>query len=674
MTTLTLRILNGQKCGQSEEVIQSGYQIGRSHDMQLQLTEKTISGHHLELLYINDVWYVRNYSQSEYGTKLSGRLMKHEEILPLKAGDLLELNKTVLIGVEDTGHPKNWSFYMNNTGSQPQDTIAQNGYHAPTQNEGTATDGSLEENSQTDTEDARIPSHQVSSLKPIPQKNATNNAHDGSTRLTMRNSARTLQNHEIKSKSVEDEPTPPNIEDETTHRNVEEETTHKTIKDKISVEGKHEDLQDESTPHVDVDEPTPNVDQDEPTPHIDEPSIAQEIHVKNKSKILSRQKTAIPQTSNNDEKTTIASDENEEKTTLLIQPGNDPALPPQFIENTKDKILRYSKYVLLLILFGMGLRFMWMQAKNRKEQYITWPLDSKGALAYAVYKTRINGIGIIYPNWEGGVQIAESEDKKQVEIITRAGKNWDVPFRIIIDMSQNQEHLLPSRRHVLEDWANEKNKNGWKCGSVFPETFLQANTDGGIPNLKIEYSRTANEIAWCGIARLIRYCGTACWVLCEMPSSEDSRRILPMLHDNNPIFVDIKENKEIICVFWDSTGDLELKAPLEEMRQQAEEKLEKHEENSWPELENLLSSCLIRAKLDKDMETFDSCQKLWKEYRLWQRKWINEQIIKYQTFMSQNKEKEMEAIRLNAMEKFRNLKNDRRGNLLRDESYWIKGR
>ena len=435
MTTLTLRILNGEKVGQSDEVTQSGYQVGRSHDMQMQLPEKTVSGHHLELLKIGEGWFVRNYSQSQYGTKLSGRLMKHEEILPLKAGDLLELNATILIGVEDTGQPRDWSFYMGGSHDNAQDETS---VHEIPQDEGT-------KSGSTDAQETEInpsmpsnaaQSHRPSLLRPLSRKPADMRTVNASSSVAM---------------------------------NATEHSSSNTS----------------STTYADEEDdgPTPQQDQYETVPHAHAAGpMPTAASGKLNAKLQPKRKLSQQTPSNNDDKTSIAQEDDDEKTALIIEPGLDDDEPPVFKANTTDRILRIAKYVLGLIVFCIILRIAWMQSRNRPEPVITWPLDSAGNLHDEYYQTKIEGISIFYPNWEGGVQLTESEDKSHVEIMTRAGNKWNVPFRIVIDISQERDYLLPSRKAAFENWKAEKDASGWTCGNISSESFFRQDTDGGVPN------------------------------------------------------------------------------------------------------------------------------------------------------------------------------------------------
>ena len=298
----------------------------------------------------------------------------------------------------------------------------------------------------------------------------------------------------------------------------------------------------------------------------------------------------------------------------------------------KPRMKRSSK--LLYAAIGAGaacLAVLWFVLRQDVENPLTWPgaLDGNfndGLLKIEFGATR-NGSNNFYIDYPLCDALRIDRDTTNVTIMTRVGRHYDVPCRIILHMSQSPAHLDTSRAAGFEQWREQMLLGGGQWNFDAPSaTVFCRREENGFPCQTAKYTRLVNERPWFGMVVYMRYADWELVLQKEIPASERYRgeEVLSRVQ-----FFGV--NLAFVRAHWEPPGALEMDntRPVAELLGNVAIALgpASTPPRTWPDLTKMLRSALVRTLRAGDAEAHEEAVSLLLKLRARQQEWLNRQIL-----------------------------------------------
>lgn len=258
--------------------------------------------------------------------------------------------------------------------------------------------------------------------------------------------------------------------------------------------------------------------------------------------------------------------------------------------------------------------------KTAPEKVLTWPRDANGRpdTGRVVLDSPLGPrmIGLEYPMHSSAAVVAETNNEYRVSVVSRLGKNRDVPFRSILSLERSPQSLRESRDETFARWRIEREeKDGWNFQSISPREFI--GFEHGIPYINAQYLRTVKtkdeSMQYFGYLLFARFADYIVTVSREIPA-EERWRGTGILSVNAGLLT----SQTLWRSHWEGSSSVRHASP-ELLLVEAESVLASKSTQRWGEAEFLLRSVLVQS-YGKNKDVFEKAHARWENLREQQEK------------------------------------------------------
>ena len=290
---------------------------------------------------------------------------------------------------------------------------------------------------------------------------------------------------------------------------------------------------------------------------------------------------------------------------------------------------KFFRYILFGALAVAALILLYTLRPARKEQNLSWPVDSGGNVLGAFYDPGTGGhnggaFSLAFPSIKGETEIRKLKDR--IVIDTRCGKDASVPLRIIFVERRSPDFLAMERKAVFSRMLGELQRNEerrWNVSQISDVFFIGA--DNGLPCLSCEYRREADKKSWYGEVLFFRTGDRAYMRLAEAPAAERARA--QSFISNTPF---LKFSIPYLHRHWEGNPDYRGGDPAV-MLDEVSRHLSKQAPFEWARTYLLLQNTLMESIRTGNSSYADNALAQLQRLRSMQSVWYNSQKIQYNT-------------------------------------------
>lgn len=207
-------------------------------------------------------------------------------------------------------------------------------------------------------------------------------------------------------------------------------------------------------------------------------------------------------------------------------------------------------------------------------------------------------------------------EETEFSVRTRVGRNLDVPLQLRLVAYASLPSLDQSQEEAFADWDRTRGQEIEKQGRLQNDFFGE---NPGIPCLRYTYTRKASPeeassgvLDWAGVLSFFRFRDTCCVYFREVPSVEEIRAEHMLL----PTDIYLGITTGLVERRWTGlASDRQYRGKLPVLRNSAKELLGRSMDNEWEELEDKLTTILIRTF--PQCRTQPDAQRLYEEAEEW---------------------------------------------------------
>jgi hypothetical protein len=311
-------------------------------------------------------------------------------------------------------------------------------------------------------------------------------------------------------------------------------------------------------------------------------------------------------------------------------------------QDRKIKRDRKLKYILGFSGLILLLAAVYLLKGKAPEEKLSWPLTDEGFYAEKPFDPRDGGFAsgrfsVIAP------LVASTESRQEtfgdLEILTRTGRDRDVPLRIVLSIRRSPVYLKEERLKTFNDWIAEVSQSGgnWNFGQISDLFFIGKNN--GVPCLSAVYSRESENQSCYGEVLFFRNGDERIVRLVEIPNSERQRGAEFL--SNHPFLFTAEK---FVKNHWEGHPDVYSGNP-DDLLNEAKGLLVKMSPATWDKIFMLLRSVLVSAAEAGNTELKDKALEQLRKLRDCQRVWYNAQCIAYLKEKSAGNERAANIIR-----------------------------
>ncbi len=260
------------------------------------------------------------------------------------------------------------------------------------------------------------------------------------------------------------------------------------------------------------------------------------------------------------------------------------------------------------------------------EKKLTWPLTPSGEFSEKPFAPDEGGFetgrfSVIAPLTRATKTGKTSAGDMIVE--TAAGRDRDVPMRIVLSRKRSAAFLREDRMVTLQNWIREISSGGahWNFGQ--PSEIFFIGRDNGLPCVSVTYSREYENQSWYGEALFFRNGDERIVRLVEIPASERIRGA-----DFIGSFPFLFFAERFIADHWEGGKEV-LSGKPEDMLNEAKLLLTKMSPVMWDKIMRLLRGVLVNAVTTRNDDLRERALEQLRKLRKNQRDWYNAQRIAY---------------------------------------------
>jgi len=310
----------------------------------------------------------------------------------------------------------------------------------------------------------------------------------------------------------------------------------------------------------------------------------------------------------------------------------------------KTRKPKMQKWVILLAVGMLAsaalVALSYVVSQTNIENPITWPKDGDKFNDQVVIPDigAGNDFIIYFPKHKSTKFVKEPN---RIMAMTRLGKRYDVPCRIIFQMNRSVDNLSLSRKKGFAAWQEKMMAAGGQWNfDLDPQVYFRGK-EHGLPYQMARYTRSVDREAWFGVVMYIKDRDWELILQREIPSSERYRGELLLV--DTPF---MSATPRYVMNHWE-IGDILVERPVQEMLDEAKQLLDRAIPlpRMWPHILNLLRNILASALKTNDTATYSEAMELLRNLRIKQSKWLNNQTISYRTALSKDQGKQAAIIR-----------------------------
>jgi hypothetical protein len=310
----------------------------------------------------------------------------------------------------------------------------------------------------------------------------------------------------------------------------------------------------------------------------------------------------------------------------------------------KTRKPKMKKWVILLAVGMLAsaalVALSYLVSQTNIENPITWPKDGdKFNDQVIVPEIGVGNDFIIYfPKHKSTKSVKEPN---RIMAMTRLGKRYDVPCRVIFQMNRSVDNLSLSRKKGFAAWQEKMMAAGGQWNfDLDPQVYFRGK-EHGLPYQMARYTRSVEKEAWFGVVMYIKDRDWELILQREIPSSERYRGELLLV--DTPF---MSASPRYVMNHWE-IGDVLLERPVQEMLDEAKQLLDRAIPlpRMWPHILNLLRNVLASSLKTNDTATYSEAMEMLRDLRIKQSKWLNNQTISYRTALSKDQGKQAAIIR-----------------------------
>lgn len=310
----------------------------------------------------------------------------------------------------------------------------------------------------------------------------------------------------------------------------------------------------------------------------------------------------------------------------------------------KTRKPKMQKWVILLAVGMLAsaalVALSYVVSQTNIENPITWPKDGDKFNDQVVIPDigAGNDFIIYFPKHKSTKFVKEPN---RIMAMTRLGKRYDVPCRIIFQMNRSVDNLSLSRKKGFAAWQEKMMAAGGQWNfDLDPQVYFRGK-EHGLPYQMARYTRSVDREAWFGVVMYIKDRDWELILQREIPSSERYRGELLLV--DTPF---MSASPRYVMNHWE-IGDILVERPVQEMLDEAKQLLDRAIPlpRMWPHILNLLRNILASALKTNDTATYSEAMELLRNLRIKQSKWLNNQTISYRTALSKDQGKQAAIIR-----------------------------
>ncbi len=288
----------------------------------------------------------------------------------------------------------------------------------------------------------------------------------------------------------------------------------------------------------------------------------------------------------------------------------------------RTKAILWTVSIIMFLAVTVSLYFY---LKPDREEWVSWPVDEKGEY--------LNDFVQVAPYLAVGFPkvSANQVEKKDgmLDIISRIGKQRDVPLHIAVSSETEQTTLFKDRDTAFEEWIqSQRDKDNTINFALNKATFFINVTRGaGIPLNYVSYTRRVADDEYFGYAVFLRNEDNIHTFMIEVPlwaqwRSEDFlRQQLSAI-----VIFAIRRTPE----FWEGAQHYRKESSIAQDLDEAKGYMKRKSPIYWEKVFFCLKSALIKAKQNDDQENLTTAKSLLARLRAEQTEWYNAQKLAYQ--------------------------------------------
>lgn len=307
--------------------------------------------------------------------------------------------------------------------------------------------------------------------------------------------------------------------------------------------------------------------------------------------------------------------------------------------NRNVKLKRKALLVFGGIISSAIIAGAYLYSNFRNETILSWPglADNKvNDSEFYVDMGKGAKCMIYYPNapW-----MKVNKEKYFCEVMTAIGRNLDVPFHLVLKVSDLKNGFFLSSEKSFTLWHKEMaEEKGFSFQGEKERTFFRP-TGHGFPAYKQKYLRTFGKLRWQGLAIYMRWQDKEIVLLKEVPMNH-YRRASELL-DSFDCFV--------VSGAWSNTHwevpEKFFPGKSSTLLLRAHNELAKDMDFiSWRDLSLILRTLLSSSAAAKDRKVYDSALPLWLEFRERQNIWYSQQCLAYIAYRNAGNQEGMRKI------------------------------
>ncbi|MFA4943437.1 MAG: FHA domain-containing protein [Lentisphaeria bacterium] len=306
----------------------------------------------------------------------------------------------------------------------------------------------------------------------------------------------------------------------------------------------------------------------------------------------------------------------------------------EFLKEAERK--RSRNRILLMVgggLFLLLLVFLLWPRRPAPEPSLTWPKDAKGDWLDAFVKPAsggydAGGFDLAFPGAPGWTS---KPIPGGIEILTRVGRDQDVPLRLILEEVDDPKEVERTRLATLDEWMRTARESGGSWNFDPPSAVFFIGGDNGIPCVAVAYVREKGE-PWFGVATLFRHGLRRVVLRAEVPAAERVRAEAIV----NSLF--LKVSPPFVSRHWEGAPELPA-AEAGDLISQVRLELARMAPSAWDKLDVMLMGTLRKAVRNGNREQEQAALELLQDLRQKQMLWFNAQRIAYFNALAQNDRK-----------------------------------
>jgi len=257
----------------------------------------------------------------------------------------------------------------------------------------------------------------------------------------------------------------------------------------------------------------------------------------------------------------------------------------------KTRKPKMQKWVILLAVGMLAsaalVALSYVVSQTNIENPITWPKDGDKFNDQVVIPDigAGNDFIIYFPKHKSTKFVKEPN---RIMAMTRLGKRYDVPCRIIFQMNRSVDNLSLSRKKGFAAWQEKMMAAGGQWNfDLDPQVYFRGK-EHGLPYQMARYTRSVDREAWFGVVMYIKDRDWELILQREIPSSERYRGELLLV--DTPF---MSASPRYVMNHWE-IGDILVERPVQEMLDEAKQLLDRAIPlpRMWPHILNLLRNIL----------------------------------------------------------------------------------